>query len=59
MCGKKRLSIYPDGGFINEWNIGRQPNGEFYGTATITYDTSVCLYRNKEIKFDIELVDVE
>lgn len=57
-CGKKRLSIYPDGGFINEWNIGRQPNGEFYDTATVTYDTPVCLYRNKEIKFDIELVDL-
>ena len=21
ICGKKKLSIYPDGGFINEWNI--------------------------------------
>ncbi len=27
-CGRKRLCIYPDGGFINEWNIARQPNGE-------------------------------
>ena len=58
-CGNKKLSIYPDGGFINEWNIGRQPNGEFYDTSTITYDTPVHLYRNKEIKFDIELLDVE
>ena len=58
-CGKKRLSIYPDGGFINEWNIGKQPNGEYYDTATVTYDTPVYLYRNKEIKFDIELVDVD
>ncbi len=48
-CGKKRLSIYPDGGFINEWNIDRQLNGEFYDTGTVSYDTPVCLYRNKEI----------
>lgn len=54
-CGKKRLCIYPDGGFINEWNIARQPNGERYEVSTITQDTEIYLYRNKEIKFDIEI----
>ena len=51
-CGKK-LSIYPDGGFINEWNIARQPNGVRFDTATITHDTKIYLYRIKEIKIDV------
>ena len=54
-CGNKKLSIYPDGGFINEWNIARQPNGERFEVATITYDTKIYLYRNKDIKFDIAI----
>lgn len=54
-CGDKKLSIYPDGGFINEWNIGRQANGKFYDTSTITHDTKIYLYRNKDIKFDITI----
>ena len=57
-CGKKRLCIYPDGGFINEWNIAHQPNGERYEVSTITQDTEIYLYRNKEIKFDVEIEDV-
>ena len=56
-CGNKRLCIYPDGGFINEWNIGRQPNGEFFDVQTITHDTKICIYRSKEIKFDIIIED--
>jgi hypothetical protein len=56
-CGNKRLSIYPDGGFINEWNIGRQPNGEFFEVSTITHDTEIHIFRNKEIKFDIIIED--
>ena len=53
--GHKRLSIYPDGGFINEWNIGRQPHGERFEVTTITHDAKIYLYRNKEIKFDITI----
>lgn len=56
-CGKKRLSIYPDGGFINEWNIGRQPNGERFDVKTITHDTNIHLFRNKDIKIDIIIED--
>ncbi len=56
-CGKKRLCIYPDGGFINEWNIARQPNGERFEVSTITQDTEIYLYRNKEIKFDVTIED--
>ena len=52
-CGDKQLSIYPDGGFINEWNIARQPNGERFEVETITHDAKIYLYRNKDIKFDV------
>ena len=54
-CGKQRLSIYPDGGFINEWHIGRQPDGRFFEPTTIAYNSVITLFRNKEIKFDITL----
>ncbi len=56
-CGSKRLSIYPDGGFINEWNIGRQPHNEYFDVKTITYDTKINLFRNKDIKFDVIIED--
>ena len=54
-CNNKKLSIYPDGGFINEWNIGRQPNGERFEVETITHDAKIYLFRNKDIKFDITI----
>lgn len=57
ICGNKKLSIYPDGGFINEWNIARQPNGERFEVDTITHDTKIHLFRNKDIKFDITMED--
>ena len=57
-CGNKKLSIYPDGGFINEWNIARQPNGERFETSTITHDTNIYLYRINDIKIDVCLEDL-
>lgn len=52
-CGNKILSIYPDGGFINEWNIGTQPHGEYYNASNTTYESEINLFRNNEIKFDV------
>lgn len=57
ICGNKKLSIYPDGGFINEWSIARQLNDTFYDTSNITHDAVINLYRNKEIKFDVTIED--
>lgn len=57
-CDQKKLSIYPDGGFINEWNIGRQPNGERFEVSTITHDTKIYLFRNKDIKIDVSIESV-
>ena len=55
ICGKKKLCIYPDGGFINEWNISS--NNERFDANYITPDVNINIYRNKEIKFDITIED--
>lgn len=59
-CAGKRLSIYPDGGFMNGWYIYNKP-GEYkqYDLSMITYDTEVALVRNEEIKFDVKIENVE
>ena len=58
-CAGKRLSIYPDGGFINGWLIynssGRRHE---YDLATITHDTEVNIRRNQDIKYDVTIEDV-
>lgn len=59
-CAGKRLCIYPDGGFINEWKIYNAPGGDrhFYDISTITYDTEVELCRNQDIKFDVTIEEI-
>jgi hypothetical protein len=56
-CAGKRLSIYPDGGFMNGWMIYNDPtaNRRFYDVSNITYDAIVQLYRNQDIKFDVTI----
>ena len=54
-CGNKKLCIYPDGGFINEWNISS--HNKRFDVNYITPDVDINLYRNKEIKFDITIED--
>lgn len=55
-CAGKRLSIYPDGGFMNGWSIYNAP-GQYrrYDILQITHDTIIDLYRNQEIKYDVTL----
>ena len=55
-CAGKRLSIYPDGGFMNGWHIYDRHT---YTTADITHDAAVQLKRSEEIKFDVEIEDVK
>lgn len=55
-CGSKKLCIYPDGGFINEWNISS--HNERFDANYITPDVNINLYRNKEIKFDIAIEEL-
>lgn len=58
-CAGKRLSIYPDGGFMNGWMIYNAPGTErhIYDLQTITHDTEIDIYRNQEIKFDVTIED--
>ena len=58
-CVDKRLSIYPDGGFMNGWMIYNAPGTErhIYDLQTITHDTEIDIYRNREIKFDVTIED--
>lgn len=53
--GNKKLSIYPDGGFINEGNIEEQPHGLHYDTTNVTHESEINLFGNKKIKFDVIL----
>lgn len=59
-CAGKKLSIYPDGGFMNGWYIYNKP-GEFkqYDLSYITYDTEINLFRNDEIKFDVNIENMD
>ena len=57
VCGEKKLTIYPDGGFINGWRIAKQPNREHFDVSDIQYDTRVYLYRGEIIKMDVSLED--
>lgn len=54
----KRLSIYPNGGLLNGWFLGEQPNNERYDTQTITHDTEITLCRSIKIKYDVTVEDV-
>ena len=57
-CAGQKLTIYPDGGFMNGWNIYNEPGKRvFYDVSTITYDTEVSLFRNQDLKFDVTLED--
>lgn len=51
-CAGKRLSIYPDGGFMNGWHIH---DNQWYPLDEITPDTVVTLRRYVDIKYDVEI----
>lgn len=60
VCGDKKLSIYPDGGFMNGWNLdnridttGQRP--KFYTPENTNTSDNISLYRKEDIKFDIDL----
>ena len=58
-CAGKRLSIYPDGGFMNGWFMyNTTANRQFYDFNNITYDAKVDLTRNQEIKYDVTIEDI-
>jgi hypothetical protein len=56
-CGGKRLSIYPDGGFINGWIIARNGNIRYYQPEDTTTEDDILIARVEDIKFDVCLED--
>lgn len=54
-CAGKRLSIYPDGGFMNGWFMYNDPDKprNYYNLNQITVDTDITITRNQDIKFDV------
>lgn len=57
-CAGKKLSIYPDGGFMNGWFIYNAPGKHaHHDLETITYGEEVDLFRNVDIKFDVTIED--
>lgn len=58
-CAGKKLSIYPDGGFMNGWMIYNAPGvRRYYDVASITYKTEVDICRNQDIKFDVTIEEI-
>ena len=58
-CGGKRLSIYPDGGFLNGWSFYKEPGvrTKFYDADSIEITDIIDFVRNADIKYDINMTD--
>lgn len=56
VCGDKMLSIFPDGGFANGWNLDidyyRAEHNPF-DHEKVRYNTKIRIKRDKDIKFDV------
>ena len=55
----KRLSIYPDGGLLNGWGLGRLKPGERYDYYDTTTDDNIPLQRQSDIKFEVHIEDIK
>lgn len=56
-CGNKKLSIYPDGGFLNGWKLGNTTR--FYTNADTSTADNIALSRTQDIKYDVAIEDIE
>ncbi len=56
VCGDKTLSIYPDGGFANGWNLDTDyyhAEHKHFDHGNVRYNTPIHIKRDKDIKFDV------
>lgn len=56
VCGDKVLSIYPDGGFANGWNLDTDyyhAKDKRFDHGNVRYNTPIHIKRDKGIKFDV------
>lgn len=56
-CGTKKLSIYPDGGFLNGWKLGNTTR--FYTNHDTSTADNIALSRTHDIKYDVAIEDIE
>lgn len=59
VCGKKKLSIFPDGGFMDGWIVDSDANSRKYFNDNTTTRDTVWLVRTQDIKYDVAIEDVE
>jgi hypothetical protein len=59
-CAGKRLSIYPDGGFVNGWNILKDwtKNTKRFDHENTSVSDIIYLKRNQDIKYDVTIEDI-
>lgn len=53
----KRLSIYPDGGLLNGWKLGKL-NGKYFDYYNTTTDDDIPLQRQSDIKYEVHIEDI-
>lgn len=56
-CGNKVLTIYPDGGFINGWNLSHVGNNKYYTIENTTTNDNIYITRIQDVKFDVNIKD--
>lgn len=56
-CDGIRLSIYPDGGFANGWNLNKNKGGntKFYKIENTDTRDSIGVIRSQDIKYDVTI----
>ena len=53
-CGNKQISIYPNGGFFNEWSFDSRATNERYSyNSELMVGKAIPLFRKKEIKYEV------
>lgn len=58
-CNGKRLSIYPDGGLLNGWGLGKLQYGERYDVQTTTHVDKIPLTLQEKIKYEVHIEDIK
>ena len=58
-CGSKKMSIYPDGGIANGWVVDSNGNNRIFTNDSTSADDNIAIARIEDIKYDVEIQDIE
>jgi hypothetical protein len=58
-CNGKRLSIYPDGGFLNGWGFDKANSTKYYDLETTLHDDEIPMIRQEVIKYLVHLENID